>query len=270
MCKNKIFFSKTFFPKHADNRMLNEGNLIDARKLFLSKRFNNLDYLLKSRFDWMNHYIKRNMKIVDIGCGAGFSKLYLSENILLTDLIKNTWVDKIIDATNMSFKDDSIDIIIASHTIHHFYNPAKFFKECRRVLKKNGVILISEVNTSLIMRLILKLMKHEGFSYEVDVFNYKSVCNDKDDPWSANCAIAELLFDNEKKFNEFFKGLTIEYQKKVEFSIFPLSGGVTSKIKIPELPTYILKFFNILDKILIYCFPKIFPLSRSVVIRKSS
>ena len=269
MNKSKIFFSKPFFPKHEENRMNNEGNVIKARNEFINKRFNNLDYLLKSRYEWMNSYLKPNMKIVDIGCGAGLAKLYLSENILLTDIIKNKWVDKIIDATDMDFEDESVDIIVAFHTIHHFYNPAKFFNECKRVLKKNGVILISDPNTSLMMRLILRLMRHEGFSYEADVFDYKSICNDKDDPWSANCAIAELLFENEVKFNNFFKGLIIEHQKKVEFTIFPFSGGVTTKIKMLELPNYILNFFNILDKILIYFFPKIFPLTRNVVIRKS-
>ena len=268
MNKSKIFFSKTFFPKHEENRMQNEGNVIEARKLFINKRFNNLDFLLKSRYAWMNPYLKKDMKVVDIGCGAGLSKLYLSEDILLTDIIKNTWVDKVIDATDMDFEDDSVDIIIAFHTIHHFYNPAKFFNECERVLKKNGLILISDPNTSLMLRLILKLMRHEGFSYEVDVFNYNAICNDKTDPWSANCAIAELLFENEKKFNDFFKDLIIEDQKKVEFIIFPISGGVTTKIKMLELPNYILNFFNLIDKILIYFFPKIFPLTRNVVIRK--
>jgi 2-polyprenyl-3-methyl-5-hydroxy-6-metoxy-1,4-benzoquinol methylase len=268
MIKKKIFFNNTFFPKHEENRMQNEGNVVESRKTFMNKRFNNLDYLLKSRYEWMKPYLKKDMKIVDIGCGAGLSKLYLSENILLTDIVENTWVDKVIDATDMNFEDESVDVIIAFHTIHHFYNPAKFFNECKRVLKKNGVILISDPNTSLMMRLILKLMRHEGFSYDVDVFDYKSICNDKSDPWSANCAIAELLFSNEKKFNDFFLGLNIEHQKKVEFTIFPFSGGVTTKIKMMELPNYILNVFNTLDKILIYLFPKIFPLTRNIVIRK--
>ena len=143
------------------------------------------------------------MKIVEIGCGGGLSKLFLSENILLTDAVNNPWVEKFIDATNMDFEDSSIDVIIASHTIHHFYNPAKFFKESSRVLKKDGVILISEINTSLCMRVILKLMSHEGYSYDVDVFNYESICNDKNDLWSANCAVPQLLFDDESKFNNF-------------------------------------------------------------------
>ena len=46
------------------------------------------------------------------------------------------WIDKVVDATNINFNDSSIDVIIASHAIHHFYNPAIFLRECSRVLKR--------------------------------------------------------------------------------------------------------------------------------------
>ena len=153
---------------------------------------------------------------------------------MLTDVVANQWVEKVIDATNMDFSDSSIDIIIASHAIHHLYNPAKFFKECKRVLKNNGLILICEVNTSLFMRIIIKIMKQEGYSYDVDVFSDHSICNDKDDILSGNNAIPEMLFEDENQFSEYFNGLTIEYQKLDEFMIFPLS----------QLFFYQIKYFN--------------------------
>ena len=267
--RNKIFFSQPFFPKHEENYMNSEGNLSESRAYFLVKRFNNLDYLLKKRYQWMNQYLKPGMKIVEVGCGGGLSKLYLSEDVILTDAVENKWVEKYIDATDMDFEDSSIDIIIASHTIHHFYNPAKFFREVERVLKGGGLLLISEINTSLLMRIILKLMRHEGYSYNVDVFNYQTICNDKDDLWSANCAIPELLFEDEQKFSSFFTGLKIEYQKNTEFLIFPLSGGVVSKTKVLELQSWVLDIFDYIDKFLIALFPKIFSLGRRVVVRKN-
>lgn len=266
----KFLFSKPFFPEHEKNLMANEGDVAHARDLFLKDRFNNLNYLHKKRYEWMNDYLMDGMKIVEIGCGAGFSQLYLSHDVMLTDAIENPWVEKKVDATDMDFSDSSIDVIIASHAIHHFYNPSKFFKECRRVLKDNGLILICEVNTSLLMRIIIKTMKQEGYSYDVDVFNDESICNDKNDLWSGNNAIPEMLFEDEGKFSEFFKGLKIEYQKFDEFTIFPLSGGVVSKIKMIELPSWVLKIFDALDKILIFLSPSIFALGRYIVIRKIS
>ena len=40
----------------------------------------------------------------------------------------------------------------------------------------------------------MKLMKHEAYDFGVDVFDENVICNDKNDPWSANCAVSELLF----------------------------------------------------------------------------
>ena len=63
--------------------------------------------------------------------------------------------------------------------------------------------------------------------------------------------------------------MKIEKQKNVEFFIFPLSGGVVSKIKMLELPNLLLRFFDFIDKILVLLFPKVFALGKEIVIRKN-
>lgn len=264
----KIFFRGPFFPKHEDNLMEEEGNVIKARKDFLSARFNNLDFLLATRYKWMNTYLKEDMNIIEVGAGAGFSKLYLNQEVILTDAAQNLWIDRYLDATNMELPDNSVDVIIASHTIHHFYNPAKFFFECIRVLKKSGYILISEINTSFSMRLLLKILRHEGYSYDIDIFNTESIVNDKKDLWSANCAVPEILFTHEREFENFFEGLKIQLNEPCEFLIFPLSGGVISKTKVPRLPNFFLKLIHFLDRFLIKILPSVFALGRRTVIQK--
>lgn len=264
----KKFFKKEYFPSHEDNLMKNEGDLEFSRDNFLKKRFRNLDFLLKKRYDWMNKYCNNKQKIIEVGSGAGFSTLYLNDKIILTDAVKNKWIDLEIDATKMKIDDNSIDIIIASHTIHHFYNPSKFFIECERVLNSGGKILISEIHTSFFMKLILKIMRHEGYSYDVDVFDTQSICNDPKDLWSANCAIPEIMFSETKKFHSKFKQLRIIDKEYTEFLIFPLSGGVISKTKVPKLPFTILSFINFIDSILIKISKSTFALGLNVVIEK--
>lgn len=264
----KYFFSGPYFPNHDDNLMGDEGNVSKAREDFLSTRFNNLDFLLETRYKWMNKYLKEDMNIIEVGAGAGFSKLYLNQDIVLTDAAQNSWINRYLDATNMELPDNSVDIIIASHTIHHFYNPAKFFFECLRVLKKGGLILISEINTSFCMRFLLKILHHEGYSYDIDIFNTESIVNDKKDLWSANCAVPEILFTREREFEDFFEGLKIQLNEPCEFLIFPLSGGVISKLKVPRLPNFILRAVHLLDNLLIKVLPLIFALGRRVVIKK--
>jgi len=257
-----------YFPSHDQNRMQLEGNVEVARNNFISTRFRNLDYLLKARYEWMNEYLSQGMTIVEVGAGAGFSELYLKIKPILSDAISNPWIDKILDATNMGLKNVSTDAIIASHNIHHFYSPYKFFIECERVLKPNGIILIQELNTSLALRFLLRLMRHEGWSYDVNVFDKDAIVNDPSDLWSANCAVPEMLFKSPSKFESKFPGLKIIKNETCEFMLFPLSGGVISKTSVPELPHWLLKLVKKIDKVLTLNFPDLFAMGRSVVIKK--
>ena len=264
----KLFLNGPFSPHHTDNLMHSEGDLSEARENFISRRFRNLDVLLSSRYSWMNDYLSEGQKIIEIGSGAGFSQLYLKQTLTLTDATQNSWIEKFIDATDMELDDNSHDVIIASHNIHHFYSPYKFFMECQRVLKPGGVILIQELNTSLMLRFLLKIMRHEGWSYDKDVFDEDAIMNSENDLWSANCAVPEMLFSQASRFNQTFEKLTIERNQLCECFIFPLSGGVIAKTRVPELPKFILDMVLLLDKILIKILPSVFALGRQVVIRK--
>src|SRR4051812_34905436 len=92
----------------------------------------------------------------------------------------------------------------------------KFFAGARSKLKPYGMILIQEINTSLMMRALLRVMRHEGWSYEVDVFDETAVANDPKDPWSANCAIPQMLFDDERRFLANVPGFRIELNQPNE------------------------------------------------------
>jgi SAM-dependent methyltransferase len=265
----KYVLKKPYRPGHGENRMKSEGSVSDARALFLKNRFRNVEYLLKFRYEWMNKYLQPGKTIIEIGAGAGLSPLYLNEKPILTDAVNNPWIDKYIDATNMDLEDGFVDVIIASHNIHHFYSPYKFFKECERVLKKDGIILIQEINTSLFMRFLLKLMRHEGWSYNVNVFNPHEIVNDADDLWSANCAVPEMLFSDPNSFEQEFTSLRFMRNEPCECLIFPLSGGVISKVKIPMLPKRVLNFVLFVDKCLVAMLPNIFALGRRVVLKKN-
>lgn len=263
----KIFLNKTYFPSHDDNLMSNEGDVANSRKNFIDKRFTNLNELLKSRYSWMNKFLNNKEKIIEVGAGTGFSKFFINKPVILTDTVKNSWIGEKVDATKMPYEDSSVDAIIASHCIHHMYSPLKFFTECNRVLKDNGILLIQEINTSLLMRLLLKINRHEGWSYEVDVFNENEIVNDPNDIWSANCAIPELLFSNSKNFEKKIKFMKILKNDLNEFLIFPLSGGVIAKRKMIEIPKFFYPLIKLIDKLLIFLAPNIFALGRSVVLK---
>lgn len=270
----KIFVFKImngeYMPKHDENRMKNEGDVNGARKNFLNNPSNNLKFLVEQRYKWMNDYIDENSRGIEVGCGTGVSKFYIkSKNFILTDYCDNEWLDvKNVDSLHTPFENNSFDFVIAGNMIHHLPYPVKFFEEMNRILKPGGVLLIQEINASFFMRLFLRLMRHEGYSFKVDVFNENLACTDPKDLWSANCAIPNLLFDDKDKFKREISYFEIISNRYSEFFIFLNSGGVIAKIFYIPLPWFLLKIAKAFDDILTKGFSNIFALQRKVVLKK--
>lgn len=266
-------FKKTFQPKPGENKMRNVGNVEKAREDYLKHRPNNLFFLLSRRFRWMREYLKNRDRVVEIGCGAGFSRDFLCQNnsceLILTDCDEHSWIDQKVNALNMPFAENSVDAVIANNVIHHIANPMKLLKEICRILKPNGFLIIQEINCSFFMRLVLRAMRHEGYSFQADVFNEEIILSNPNDPWSANCAIPNLLFDDKEKFCSKAPFFKIRQSSFSEFFIFILSGGVVAKVKTIQLPFFVLHFLAFIDFVLIKMFPKIFALQRSIVLQKN-
>lgn len=269
--KKPFFLSKTYWAAKGENKMQQVDDVQASRKDFIDNKPGNLSFLLEQRYGWMNKFILTNDVGIEVGCGNGLSEFFIhNKNLALTDFADFDWIDKKVDALAMPYSNDEMDYIISSNMIHHLAKPALFFKECERVLKPGGKLIIQEVNGSFFLRLILKLMKHEGYSYDVNPFNENEICNDPDDLWSGNNVIPNLIFDDKKQFEKHFPNFKEKYAAYNEFSIFPLSGGVTAKTKTIQLPLFILKAFAFFDKILIAILPNTFALQRKIVLEKIS
>lgn len=241
-----------------------------ARADFLKNRPRNLEFLFKKRFEWMNEYTDGKSLVVDLGSGLGFSREFIKNpKLVLTDINDYPWIDQHVDALNLPFEDGSVDVFICSHVIHHLAYPMVFFENIHRKLSPGGYVLVQELEISLAFKVLLRLMKSEGWNTTVDVFNRSEQCTEYDkDPWSANCAIPHLLFSSPEKFEREIKGLKIVRNELTEFLIFPLSGGVLVKVPVPTLPLFLLKAIDMLDSVLVFLFPGLFALGRRVVLQK--
>src|SRR6185503_7546174 len=98
---------------------------------------------------------KKRGRVLDIPAGFGREAAHLGElgfETVLFDLFprpseKNpqTWVRG--DATkNLPFANDRFDYVLTREGIEHFENQALFLKECARVLKPRGTLLLTTPN----------------------------------------------------------------------------------------------------------------------------
>ena len=128
---------------------------------FLKNKNNNLKFLLKTRYDWIdnniNKYIEKTLikepKIIELGSGCGFIKFFIKRKIILTDVKKYDWIDFTIYAEELKkLKNKSIDILILSHTFHHLKNIKLF-------LSKNIHKKIRFFEKSRFFRILLRVYK---------------------------------------------------------------------------------------------------------------
>lgn len=104
----------------------------------------------------------KGLDVLDISCGEGYGSKLLSENaraVLGADIDKDIIESAKIkyesenlhfcvnDCTKMTFEDNSFDCIISFETIEHVEEQEKFLFEIKRVLKPNGILIISTPDT---------------------------------------------------------------------------------------------------------------------------
>jgi SAM-dependent methyltransferase len=245
------------------------GDLAKNRNYYLRTRFPNLTFLFKKRFDWMNNYIFDTDEVLEVGCGIGVTKLFVKKgNLILSDVIDNPWVDRQEDALNLSYADESLDVIIANNIIHHLAHPLQFFQETDRVLKKGGRLLIQDINCSFFMQRLLRFMHIEDFNFKVNVFDRNQICTNPQNPWNGNNAIPNLLFDDVKRFEQYVPYLKIIEFKKSEFFVYICSGGISGKTFSIPLPYAVLKILDTIDNFLVLMLPMVFALQMRVVLEK--
>jgi SAM-dependent methyltransferase len=241
-----------------------------ARNEYEKHLGSNLKFLLRKRFSWMQSYLSPQTYAVEIGCGAGFSELFLRAGTLeLTDAEPRPWAHRIVDAQELPHANASVDVLIANNVIHHLAFPDRFLRGAARVLRPGGYLLIQECNCSWTTRIALRATGHEGYDFSVDPFDATRPCNDPRDPWSANCAIPNLLFDDLDRFRDHYPDFTVEDSGMSEFFIQFNSGGVTATVPYIPLPWAALRVADAIDRALVGVAPRIFASQRRLVLRRS-
>lgn len=117
-----------------------------------------------ARYNFIQRFVKDKF-ILDLGCGIGDGTYTLSldaKKVIGTELdrerlkyafdnFKNDNLSYLVmDGCFLGFKDNTLDAIISLEVIEHLENQDRFLLEIKRVLKKDGIAIISTPNKKII------------------------------------------------------------------------------------------------------------------------
>lgn len=147
-----------------------------------------------SEYDEVHNFVLKNilkkgekLKILDVGCGDGrlLNKIKNQElfgvDVNLKELEKAEQRGVVtsrlnIDIEPLPYKDDFFDVIISSEVVEHLLVPDNLIKEAYRVLKNDGIFIVTTPNVaSLGRRIMLFLGKNvffESSPYDKDAVGH--------------------------------------------------------------------------------------------------
>jgi SAM-dependent methyltransferase len=163
-------------------------------------------------------------KTLELGGGSG-NLIEFFPGVISTDIVFVPWLDAVMDAHELPFKDGNLTNIVLFDVLHHLTEPACFFSEAERVLQPRGRIVFMEPYVSATSLLVYKYLHGEGMAWNVDPWNapFKGKGGD---PFSGNQAIPTLIFEKEQEaFLKRFPALNIIEKEKIDPLVYPLSGG---------------------------------------------
>lgn len=227
--------------------------LAGRRRIWKSK-----DILRRLYFRWYDIIAEdlKPGKTLELGGGSGNLKEFFSDTIS-SDILFEPWLDAVLDAQALPFKNESLDSIVLFDVLHHLMSPALFFYEAERVLRPKGRIIMMEPYISWASSIIYRSFHHESMDWHIMPFEM-IFQEGKKEPFHGNQAIPTLIFEKyRKEFMRRFPKLEIIKEEKMDSILYPLSGGFHN----PSLcPMGLYGFFKYLEKLLL-------PLNRILAFR---
>lgn len=140
--------------------------MIDPKQ-FYDKSWQQTEERFEKRYPIILEMVGTNKKVLDIGCGKGLLSSLIQKqnnNVIGIDISdkalketerKGIKVKKVNLEDGLPFSNDGFDCVVCSEVIEHLFDPLKLLKEIRRVLKNDGLVIITIPNIAhLIRRLI--------------------------------------------------------------------------------------------------------------------
>jgi ubiquinone/menaquinone biosynthesis C-methylase UbiE len=234
---HQTYWSKYSTDSSESNSSNNTNNYIISRAI---KNANKIKSIIPKNINLNNRDV-----FVDIGCGDGsitseLAKIYKFkktigvdvENWFDTYINKNTNIEMVItDGKTINIKDNSVDVILCNHVLHHIEHLDAMLNEIARIIKKDGLLIIKEHNCY-----------YKELSYVIDIYHalyelvFRKKQNDKfiDNYYSNYLSDKELYAKLKKRNFEIINyvydgGLLTNYYGIYKQSFSPVTSGPNTK-----------------------------------------
>lgn len=137
--------------------------------------FGELSPVVKKRIDHVISCLNQldgSFNLLDYGCGTCFLEKLLPQKAKyhgcdISTALKEADNLRLIVDDRIPFDDDLFDVVYAGEVIEHILDTGKFLKEITRVLKKNGLLIITTPNLSFWLNRILVLCGYQPYFTEL-------------------------------------------------------------------------------------------------------
>lgn len=223
--------------------------------------------IYKQFYTLINSYVDRNIpgNIVEFGSGIAKIKEVILDCIC-TDIFPNPWIDRTESVYLTSFESNSVSNIIIFDVFHHIEFPANALQEFKRILVKNGRVIIFDPCISLMGMVVFGLFHHEPLGlFKKTNTSVVSNTTVEGSGYFAAQGNAFRIFNNANNYPELLSGWEIISLEKFSAISYVASGGYSKPRLFPDF------FYGLMKKIDKFCdyFPPLFATRLLIVLKKN-
>ena len=209
-------------------------DLDDPRNTLLRRRIIREKRFLKRLYDEWYALICSRLPasceaVLEIGSGAGHLDEMLPQ-VITSEVFPLEGVDRVEDATALTFADESLDAIVMTDVLHHTPDVAQFLREASRTLRSGGRLVMIEPWRTPWSDWVYRNLHHEPFRPDADEWKLPP-----GGPLSmANGALPWMVFSRDRRlFEAQNPELAIASIEPLMPVAYLVSGGVSMRSLLP-------------------------------------